>query len=140
MATEPASPGRPPVPVSEHVRVLLVDDDETTAILVRSLLGKLKRAATPSSGEGRPDGLSALLGERWDACLADYRIGDESGFDVLRTALLRNVTTPMIMFTRGRRRRRSGDGAGRRRRLPSQGKPTPSRSRAPSLAISASAC
>jgi hypothetical protein len=41
MATEPASPGPPPAAESELVRVLLVDDDESTAILVRSLLGKL---------------------------------------------------------------------------------------------------
>ena len=102
MATEPASPGLPSVPVSEHVRVLLVDDDESTAILVRSLLGKLKPAKYTLEWRGTAsEGLAALLGERWDACLLDYHIGDESGFDVLRTALQRNVTTPIIMFTSG---------------------------------------
>ena len=102
MATEPASPGLPSVPVSEHVRVLLVDDDESTAILVRSLLGKVKPAKYTLEWRGTAsEGLAALLGERWDACLLDYHIGDESGFDVLRTALQRNVTTPIIMFTSG---------------------------------------
>ena len=102
MAIEPASPGRPAVAASEHVRVLLVDDDESTAILVRSLLGKLKPASYKLEWRGTAsDGLSALLSERWDACLLDYHIGDESGFDVLRTALQRNVTTPIIMFTSG---------------------------------------
>jgi diguanylate cyclase (GGDEF)-like protein len=102
MANEPASPGLPSVPVSEHVRVLLVDDDESTAILVRSLLGKLKPAKYKLEWRGTAsEGLAALLGEHWDACLLDYHIGDESGFDVLRTALQRNVTTPIIMFTSG---------------------------------------
>jgi two-component system cell cycle response regulator len=102
MANEPASPGRPPSPVSEPIRVLLVDDDETTAILVRSLLGKLKQARYALKWRGTAsEGLAALVGDRWDACLLDYHIGDESGFDVLRTALQRNVTTPIIMFTSG---------------------------------------
>jgi two-component system, cell cycle response regulator len=102
MATEPASPGRLPAAPIEHVRVLLVDDDESTAILVRSHLGKLKPSRYILEWRGTAsDGLSALLTERWDACLLDYHIGDESGFDVLRTAVLRNVTTPIIMFTSG---------------------------------------
>ena len=100
MANEPASPGRPPV--SEQIRVLLVDDDESTAILVRSLLGKLKQARYVLEWRGTAaDGLAALVGERWDACLLDYHIGDDSGFDVLKAALQRNVTTPIIMFTSG---------------------------------------
>ncbi len=102
MANEPASPGRPPAAVSEHIRVLLVDDDESTAILVRSLLGKLKPARYKLEWRGTAtDGLAALLGERWDACLLDFHIGDETGFDVLRVAQQRNVTTPIIMFTSG---------------------------------------
>jgi len=102
MATEPDAPGRPPAAATENVRILLVDDDESTAILVRSLLGKLKPARYTLEWRGTAaDGLAALLGERWDACLLDYHIGDESGFDVLRTALQRNVTTPIIMFTSG---------------------------------------
>jgi len=82
--------------------VLLVDDDESTAILVRSLLGKLKPSRYILEWRGTAaDGLAALMGERWDACLLDYHIGDETGFDVLRTALQHNVTTPIIMFTSG---------------------------------------
>jgi diguanylate cyclase (GGDEF)-like protein len=100
MANEPASSGRPPV--SEQIRVLLVDDDESTAILVRSLLGKLKQARYVLEWRGTAAaGLAALVGERWDACLLDYHIGDDSGFDVLKAALQRNVTTPIIMFTSG---------------------------------------
>jgi diguanylate cyclase (GGDEF)-like protein len=101
MATEPAVPERPSAG-SETVRVLLVDDDESTAVLVRSHLGKLKPVRYSLEWRGTAAaGLSALLNERWDACLLDYHIGDESGFDVLRTALQRNVTTPIIMFTSG---------------------------------------
>jgi diguanylate cyclase (GGDEF)-like protein len=102
MATEPASPGSPTAASSEHVRVLLVDDDESVAVLVRSHLGKLKPVRYKLEWRGTASaGLEALLSERWDACLLDYHIGDESGFDVLRSALQRNVTTPIIMFTSG---------------------------------------
>jgi two-component system cell cycle response regulator len=102
MATEPASPGSPTAASNEHVRVLLVDDDESIALLVRSHLGKLNPVRYKLEWRGTASaGLDALLSERWDACLLDYHIGDESGFDVLRTALQRNVTTPIIMFTSG---------------------------------------
>ena len=102
MATEPASPGSPTAASNEHVRVLLVDDDESVAVLVRSHLGKLKPVRYKLEWRGTASaGLAALLSERWDACLLDYHIGDESGFDVLRTAVQRNVTTPIIMFTSG---------------------------------------
>jgi two-component system cell cycle response regulator len=102
MANEPAVPGPPPAAQAEHIRVLLVDDDETTFVLVRSLLGKLRPKVYALEWRATgADGLAALLGERWDACLLDYHIGDESGFDVLRTAVQRNVTTPIIMFTSG---------------------------------------
>jgi two-component system, cell cycle response regulator len=102
MANEPAVPGAPPAAQAEHIRVLLVDDDESTFILVRSLLGKLRPKVYALEWRGTAaDGLSALIAERWDACLLDYHIGDESGFDVLRAAVQRNVTTPIIMFTSG---------------------------------------
>jgi two-component system cell cycle response regulator len=102
MATEPASPAPPTAASSDHVRVLLVDDDESVAVLVRSHLGKLKPVRYKLEWRGTAStGLAALLSERWDACLLDYHIGDESGFDVLRTAVQRNVTTPIIMFTSG---------------------------------------
>src|SRR5688500_8261409 len=102
MATEPASAGRPPAAPSEHVRVLLVDDDESTAVLVRSHLGKLKPMRYVLEWRGTAsDGLAALMGEHWDACLLDYHIGADSGFDVLRSALQHNVATPIIMFTSG---------------------------------------
>ena len=102
MATEPASKGSPTAASSEHVRVLLVDDDESIALLVRSHLGKLKPVRYKLEWRGTASaGLDALLSERWDACLLDYHIGDDSGFDVLRTAVQRNVTTPIIMFTSG---------------------------------------
>jgi two-component system, cell cycle response regulator len=102
MANEPAVPAPPSAVQAEHIRVLLVDDDESTFILVRSLLGKLRpKAYTLEWRATGADGLAALTGERWDACLLDYHIGDESGFDVLRAAVQRNVTTPIIMFTSG---------------------------------------
>ena len=48
-------------------------------------LGKLKPARYTLEWRGSAvDGLAALLGDRWDACLLDYHIGDES---VVREAL-----------------------------------------------------
>lgn len=95
-------PAVPPNTPADPIRVLLVDDDEATALLVRALLGRLKQAHYLLEWRGTArEGLDALLNQRWDACLLDYHIGDESGFEVLRDALQRGVSTPIIMFTSG---------------------------------------
>ncbi len=100
MAHETGSAAQPTE--SDRIRVLLVDDDESTAVLVRSLLGKHAGSRYLVEWRGTAsEGLDLLLAERWDACLLDYHIGDESGFDVLRAALQRGVATPIIMFTSG---------------------------------------
>ena len=130
MATEPASPGRPPVPVSEHVRVLLVDDDESTAILVRSLLGKLK-PATLQAGVAR----HRLRGPRRAARRALGRLPPRLPHrrrERLRraadgAAAQRHHADHHVHVGR-RHRRRPGDGARRRRRLPPQ-----DRAQSPSL-------
>jgi two-component system cell cycle response regulator len=87
---------------AQPFNLLLVDDDATTARLVRSLLGKLKpvRYALEWRSTAQ-DGLEELRARPWDACLLDYRIGDQTGLDVLRAAMEAGVSTPIILFTAG---------------------------------------
>ncbi len=87
---------------AQPFNLLLVDDDQTTAVLVRSLLGKLKPAQYALEWRGTAhEGLDALVAREWDACLLDYRIGNESGLEVLRSAMKAGVTSPIILFTSG---------------------------------------
>src|SRR5579862_9843846 len=82
------------------VRVLLVDDEESSFLLLRRMLGKVpgktyltEWAATDVAG------LAALRENRHDVCLLDYRLGARTGLDVLREALASGVQTPIIILT-----------------------------------------
>ena len=87
-------------PHSTVVRVLLIDDDEDEAMLLRGNLDaiagsdfKLDWASTYS------DGLSALERDRYDLCLVDYQLGAMDGVELVREARARGWRKPMIMLT-----------------------------------------
>ncbi|HWD19266.1 MAG TPA: response regulator [Verrucomicrobiae bacterium] len=82
------------------VKVLLIDDEENSFILLRRMLGKVPDKKFVM--EWAPDyaaGLTALESRRHDVCLLDYRLGPETGLDLLREAVARGVATPMIILT-----------------------------------------
>jgi two-component sensor histidine kinase len=82
------------------VRVLLVDDDEDVHIIVghllRSALGDqfdLTWVSTYTAG------LEALLSEKFDVGLVDYRLGERSGLQLLAEAKPKELSTPIILLT-----------------------------------------
>lgn len=82
------------------VSVLLVDDDDEDAMLTRELLAEIR--GTRFVVERACDaarGLALLLENRHDVCLMDYRLGPETGLDVLRRAQAQGTDVPVIMLT-----------------------------------------
>jgi two-component system, cell cycle sensor histidine kinase and response regulator CckA len=80
--------------------ILLVDDDEEDFLLTRTLVQEFDAGDTTIHWV--PDyssGLSALLENRHDAALIDYRLGGYNGVDLLRTARASGCATPLIMLT-----------------------------------------
>src|SRR5438105_6614148 len=81
------------------LRVLMVEDDDDDFVLTRELLAEadgaytLERAADPASA------LAALTGGGYDVALVDYRLGEQSGLDLLREAVRRGVRAPVILLT-----------------------------------------
>ncbi|MCR4408177.1 MAG: response regulator, partial [Anaerolineae bacterium] len=82
------------------IRVLLIDDDEDDCVITRDLLSEI--------GAGRYDldwvetyeaALEAIGRDQHDIYLLDYRLGQHSGLDLLREAVSRGCTTPMILLT-----------------------------------------
>ncbi len=91
-----------PDPISlQSLRILLVDDEEADAAAFRRRLG--------SALTGRPfdlthaasfrEGLTALSGRTFDLCFFDYRLGVETGLDLLRKARTLGVTSPVVFLT-----------------------------------------
>jgi signal transduction histidine kinase len=86
--------------VETPVRVMMVDDDEDDFVIVRDLLRDV--------GEGRyaltwiPDYETALqhaCSPDVDVVLADYRLGNQNGIQLVRDLLARGCKAPVILLT-----------------------------------------
>ena len=83
----------PPTPL----RVLVVEDDDDDFVLTGGLLRQaggfvVERAASYAEALERLDG-------RYDAVLADHRLGAHTGVDLVREAAARGVATPVVLLT-----------------------------------------
>lgn len=82
------------------VRVLLVDDDETAFLLLRRLLSKISRKQFHVDwAPNYRAGLEAMRRQQHDVYLVDYRLGAESGLDLLREAAPAQISAPIIILT-----------------------------------------
>ncbi|HEV8124480.1 MAG TPA: response regulator [Gemmatimonadales bacterium] len=82
------------------IRVLLIDDNEDDFVQTRRLLqsarfDRFQLEWTPRFDEG----LNALKGQKFDAYLIDYRIGERAGLDLVRAAVAAGCVAPMILLT-----------------------------------------
>ncbi|HIE05333.1 MAG TPA: diguanylate cyclase [bacterium (Candidatus Stahlbacteria)] len=82
------------------INVLLVEDDEDDYIITRDMLAessdiqfKLQWARTCSAG------LEYLCSNEFDVCLLDYQLGERTGLDLLRDAIEKGCTIPVILLT-----------------------------------------
>lgn len=90
--------------IEQELHILLVDDDEDDAFIIKDLLDDIQRikltfhwAPTYEQGE------EILKKEQWSAILVDYDLGRKNGLDFIREANKNEVRAPMIMVTgRGR--------------------------------------
>ncbi|MGB8275163.1 MAG: ATP-binding protein [Alphaproteobacteria bacterium] len=82
------------------IRILLIEDDEDDYLLTRDLLREMAvdqyelHWARDSAA-----GLDALAEGGFDVCLVDYRLGPDTGLDVLRMAAAAGCLTPIILLT-----------------------------------------
>jgi response regulator RpfG family c-di-GMP phosphodiesterase len=82
------------------IRILLVEDDEDDCLLTRRLLGKVPWIRFELDWVSRADAALAALDRRQhDVCLLDYRLGQDTGLDLLGEAVARGCTTPIILLT-----------------------------------------
>lgn len=84
----------------DHVRVLLIEDDEDDYVFTRDLLAEI--------GGGRFEiewaptyerGLLRVLEDHFDVCLLDFRLGARTGLELLREARAAHAGAPIILMT-----------------------------------------
>ena len=81
-------------------RVLLIDDDRAQARIVEAAFGKFQGERFELHwAPTYEDGLLALRGGGFTACLLDYQLGPRDGLELLREAVRLGVNTPVIFLT-----------------------------------------
>ncbi|MBA2592763.1 MAG: response regulator [Pseudomonadota bacterium] len=82
------------------LRVLLVEDDEDDYRLTRELLAEVPGYRVELDwATSYEAGLSALARRAHDVCLLDYRLGKNTGLDLLHWAAAEGNQTPFILLT-----------------------------------------
>lgn len=79
-------------------RVLVVDDDPATRLIVRRALTREKRADVEEAASGE-EAIERLESQRYDCVLSDYRMGGTSGIEVLAFAKGNNPATRRVLMS-----------------------------------------
>ena len=96
MSTDPKVEREPVAPLL----VLLIDDDEDDRFLTAERLGDVP--GKPYTLDWTPyysEGLEAICAGSHDAYLLDFRLGKQTGIELLREARARGRSAPVILFT-----------------------------------------
>lgn len=83
-----------------RLRILLVDDDADDHLMFNQMIAEIPGNQwtvdwMSSSDEGR----EAILKGEHDICFLDYRLGKETGLDLLREAIARGIHLPIVLLT-----------------------------------------
>lgn len=82
------------------IRILLVEDDEDDYILTQELLADIQDLVLELSWVSSFEGaLNTLIGNTYDVCLCDYRLGNRNGIELLQALTQAGVNVPVIIFT-----------------------------------------
>lgn len=85
----------------DKIRVLLVDDDEDDFILTRDIFNQISNAERYELTwmNTFEKAITSVLKHQFDIYLVDYRLGKETGIDLLNEAVLSGVREPIIILT-----------------------------------------
>ena len=81
-------------------QVLMIDDDENDAMLVRHMVGKMPDSDCQLHWAGSYEQGLKVLGEiDWDLCLVDYQLGAHTGVEIVMESRARGVDCPFLLLT-----------------------------------------
>jgi diguanylate cyclase (GGDEF)-like protein/PAS domain S-box-containing protein len=80
--------------------VLLVDDDEDDYVTIRDLFADIKRTKFDVEWAATyDDALQAIVRQRHDVYLVDYRLGEHDGLELLQEATRNGCKAPVVFLT-----------------------------------------
>jgi two-component system cell cycle sensor histidine kinase/response regulator CckA len=83
-----------------RVKVLLVDDDEDDFVLTRDLFSEIEGDKFELEwASSYHAALDTILLKQHDVYLFDYRLGERNGLELLREAIAKGCSTPIILLT-----------------------------------------
>lgn len=90
-----------PSPLAPPVRILVVEDREEDFGFISLLLGRshLRETYELDWAPSFDEGLARLRAGRYDAGLFDYKLGSQSGLELLQKAVADGVEMPIILLT-----------------------------------------
>jgi len=86
-------------PTEHSIRVLMVDDDEDDYVFARELFDDLGGGIAIDWVANYDAALAALAEGRHDVCLLDYQLGPRTGLDLLKDAVARGISVPIIFVS-----------------------------------------
>src|SRR5687767_9694499 len=85
---------------TETIRILVVDDDEDDYIMLRDLLGEIRdQKFTLEWASSYEAGREAVSRKAHDVCFFDYRLGGQTGLDLLKESVAEGCKIPVILLT-----------------------------------------
>ena len=83
------------------IKVLLIDDDEDDYIITKDIFSRIGNAARYELSwiDTFEKGINAVLKHQYDIYLVDYRLGKNTGVDLVNEAVLSGVKEPIIILT-----------------------------------------
>jgi signal transduction histidine kinase len=83
----------------QHVKLLIIDDDEDDFFLVKDLLADISQTCVLEWASTYEVGQSLLRENRHDLCLMDYKLGARDGIELLTFANEVGFSGPIILLT-----------------------------------------
>ncbi len=84
---------------SNTIRILYVDDDQDDYFLVQSLLRKVKESNYQIESASSIEEAVTRFGEHFDAYIVDYKLGKDTGLELIHEIKQRHKHAPVIMLT-----------------------------------------
>jgi len=83
----------------QHVKLLIIDDDEDDFLLVKDLLEDIGQTCLLDWASTYEDGQRLLAEDRHDLCLMDYKLGARDGIELLKFSNEVGFSGPVILLT-----------------------------------------
>ncbi|NMG06161.1 hybrid sensor histidine kinase/response regulator [Brasilonema sp. UFV-L1] len=81
-------------------KVLLIDDDEDDYVLTRDWFREFQVACGELEWiNSYQNAIDAIVKNQYDVCLVDYRLGMRNGLELLREAIAKGCSSPIILLT-----------------------------------------